>query len=1364
MTESLKGDESRQAAAALRGYRYQILRSIHEWLTLAEGEILFLEGAEDFDRVSATHAEATQVKNVASRTKLTLRSAAAVAAIDSCWQLVKSNPGRTLWVNFLTTAATGIEEGAPFGPARPGIQVWEEASRAGGPHADVNAEELRVFLVGEGRVSDDLLQFLGSASASDVRQQLLSHLAWHTNEPSIGDVEAAVLRKLRAVCWERKVSVAYAEKIRDSLERMTWLTATKAADRALRIEDFFRVFDEVTTVPVPYGTLEALLTSVSALQMSGMRSLGTSSAAVSIVSVSRTGPPPPLIGKRIARGSLKQQIADALQKCGLAYVHGTSGTGKTTQAALFAHGDREAFVWVNCRDADEDQLRSQLDVVGRRVDTEPRYRYVVADDVDGVRHGRPLEELLPGLLYTLRQRSGGLVLTGDRPASQRLSNVLGLAVGSSIAVGLFTESEVRLLLLEYGATESGRLSVWARLILAKTSGHPQLVAAYISALAQSCFADPTVEDLLGTPTEIASAREETRLVLANTLSPAHRDLLYRLSLLTGPFARNRAIALAAVDPALPEPGDLFDLLVGPWIERVTEKEYRLSPLLLNAGSRANSETWTKSTYAAIATTWTRFSQQTPWDISTILFSATLGGNTQAIARLAMGLTSAKKEVWDTLGEADMVFVHCYTGAGQSFPGTSLEVFYARWVQLQLSARGNAKTYLAIMDRIEESFPRSATDPKLRVLRHMLLLQSIVSPVDALPIRRLIRIITDVEESWQFILEELRQAAERSGATSEAAKLRTNTDVPNVLSVTLLRRVKTCDELIDLVPALDEMAPQLRSRCLALFLEHPDMGRQLADAIWLSEYQSAAPRWDSLVKSLQQLCEAAVRWGELTLAQAVTSVLARVLHEQLSESQRSLEILAAAPRGGMGAYLVVSEQAKILSQTGDVTRAIALWTEALAGAHADPNANVVGTALVARSAAIAAANAGDFSRAAEFAETALTAARGAADAKLIVGILADASHAQWRTGNSTRSVRLMAEALERLGTVPNSPKDVRDYYAHKAVGHLVTWMAGQAKSENSRLPEPSFGSCSYLEPSERVLDVNPTPLEFSQAGLIALAQSVGVPLREFAPILQRLRVAPYASVRFRVVESELAEAISTGNVAGVVDLVAALIATLIASREERDSGEPLWVPKPAIERESLVNAREWMDPDFWILQLCNALLALATAGSPIVSGIGTWHARAQAVRAPAALYEWIRSIEQLAGRDERTWLAALRNSSGHWSERIVAGALILDGQAPDARFILRAHDALLELHESALANQFEAGVCRAVSHAWREAATKRPFALCAPRVHVPHILEACDSAGDSWTKAARIFLAAAPAVDLRVPQSIASRVRGLAGEP
>jgi hypothetical protein len=63
MTMPIQGDESRQAVPALRGYRYQIPRTVYEWLDLKEGTRLYLDGAEDFDIVSFTTAEATHVKH-----------------------------------------------------------------------------------------------------------------------------------------------------------------------------------------------------------------------------------------------------------------------------------------------------------------------------------------------------------------------------------------------------------------------------------------------------------------------------------------------------------------------------------------------------------------------------------------------------------------------------------------------------------------------------------------------------------------------------------------------------------------------------------------------------------------------------------------------------------------------------------------------------------------------------------------------------------------------------------------------------------------------------------------------------------------------------------------------------------------------------------------------------------------------------------------------------------------------------------------------------------------------------------------------------------------------------------------------------
>ena len=45
----LGSNKKRQAVDVLRGYIYQIWHSVHAWLGLSDEEILFLEGAEDFD-------------------------------------------------------------------------------------------------------------------------------------------------------------------------------------------------------------------------------------------------------------------------------------------------------------------------------------------------------------------------------------------------------------------------------------------------------------------------------------------------------------------------------------------------------------------------------------------------------------------------------------------------------------------------------------------------------------------------------------------------------------------------------------------------------------------------------------------------------------------------------------------------------------------------------------------------------------------------------------------------------------------------------------------------------------------------------------------------------------------------------------------------------------------------------------------------------------------------------------------------------------------------------------------------------------------------------------------------------------------
>jgi hypothetical protein len=58
----LTNDPTREAVDSLRGYAYQLWQSLFGWLDLRDGEILFLEGAEDIDLLRGSQAVTSQAR------------------------------------------------------------------------------------------------------------------------------------------------------------------------------------------------------------------------------------------------------------------------------------------------------------------------------------------------------------------------------------------------------------------------------------------------------------------------------------------------------------------------------------------------------------------------------------------------------------------------------------------------------------------------------------------------------------------------------------------------------------------------------------------------------------------------------------------------------------------------------------------------------------------------------------------------------------------------------------------------------------------------------------------------------------------------------------------------------------------------------------------------------------------------------------------------------------------------------------------------------------------------------------------------------------------------------------------------------
>lgn len=185
LPEQLPGDPRRQAVSSITGMVYQAWRSVDAWLQLANvNEVIYLEGAEDFDIVRTDGAIAVQVKR--NTGSISLGTAKAHTALENFWTLSCQDIHRRIDFHYLTTSSIAMEQGASFGGAK-GIEAW----RAAQTNPDL-AIELAKYLVGKLDSSSPLRTFLSSATAERVQDRLIQRFHWLTDQPDLDVVKRSV--------------------------------------------------------------------------------------------------------------------------------------------------------------------------------------------------------------------------------------------------------------------------------------------------------------------------------------------------------------------------------------------------------------------------------------------------------------------------------------------------------------------------------------------------------------------------------------------------------------------------------------------------------------------------------------------------------------------------------------------------------------------------------------------------------------------------------------------------------------------------------------------------------------------------------------------------------------------------------------------------------------------------------------------------------------------------------------------------------------------------------------------------------------------------------------------------------------------
>lgn len=285
---NLVADPKRQAVSANRGYAYQAWQSVHAWISLGEGEVLFLEGAEDIDvlkiQEGQVEAKTIQVKDTHGSGSVTLNSGDVLEAVMHFWEHQRNNPSVKVNFHFLTTSERGREQNTPFHGAR-GLDYWDACKKQG-----TDLGPLRFFLQEKEALPHELRDFIASCSDEELRENLIRPILWDTgNEPQPHVEELVEKSVIEYGARVHSIPPAEALKVIPYLFKQIWEVVCQEHNRYLDHADFARLFEEVTTERVSSAELRELRRAGLAVAQAGLSLLagGVNAGKVGIDQASR---------------------------------------------------------------------------------------------------------------------------------------------------------------------------------------------------------------------------------------------------------------------------------------------------------------------------------------------------------------------------------------------------------------------------------------------------------------------------------------------------------------------------------------------------------------------------------------------------------------------------------------------------------------------------------------------------------------------------------------------------------------------------------------------------------------------------------------------------------------------------------------------------------------------------------------------------------------------------------------------------------------------------------------------------------------------------------------------------------------------
>ena len=831
------------------------------------------------------------------------------------------------------------------------------------------------------------------------------------------------------------------------------------------------------------------------------------------------------------------------------------------------------------------------------------------------------------------------------------------------------------------------------------------------------------------------------------------------------FRKDYVLNISEIPTPISDPGDIFTQLVGPWIDSVGKTYYRISPLLNKAAEQVWSKNKINDLHAQIADAILKAEDLTTIEAQAILCHSIRGQNKEGIIAVTHGLITTAGDDWEELSKEFSWLMYVQTDPSEElFPGDAFVNYLFRLLQYRIAVEvqpERAPKILEIWDK--EAKPHQPHQSYL-LCRLMLTTQALIYYQVALPVKQMvgylkefINIADSSQEIQEICFDFMGQLKEHQ------------TDKSNFFSILFkficARRPFYAPVLSDLIDALDEFEPKIRTLLLADFEDGSVDSRILIDSVWLAEAKLENPHWARCLQVFDKVIERTLAWGYPHIAAASARGKAIIHDEYLHAPDTAHKVLQDILSKLDPSPVIEEEQAVIHFHQKHYKKALNIYERILPKWNPPLAELDIGPLEGYRRAAICAAHLDDWEKAATLFDDGAKRAQRTEGTEMYIGLYADAGFAQFKAGNILDSIDMWYLALQKFEMLPPDSTDVNYFTLKKRLGHTIGWMAGhERESYPLDFEEPPAGFCSNLETNEKFLTLPDSPMGYLWLHLAQIEYKFGhrmtalehasqIADREANPVLSFFLVILEVQYDFRnKTFDNMPQRIH--RMTNACDLI----------RENNQNESMEENSENAIYSTSITHVPNFASVENITVMLVAALLVQLPTSIDTHKILTIWRTNSSELPIHDNMIIALDLIESMLYGDKNSALTVMRKPESKYEERLAAALKIVHDIETNPVNLFYAHTLIATFFiGQTWLDPVITSLAELLSAQWLEKIKFRAT-LKMPMITVPRIEQACNSSETGKKKIGQILLAVHQAVSVRVAPETLQQFRSWSDNP